>query len=117
MRFAVEEINNSSVLLPGVLLGYEMKDVCYLTNTILPVLYFLSDNRSQLEIRTNWTSYRPRVVAVIGPDSSPASVTTAYILSQFLIPQVSWQFLWEGWSRSKVEQGRPELSLLSVLLH
>lgn len=88
MRFAVEEINNSSDLLPGVSLGYEVEDVCYLTNTILPVLYFLSDNRSQVAIRTNWTEYRPRVVAVIGPDSSPASVSMAYVLSQFLIPQV-----------------------------
>ncbi|KAJ6656808.1 hypothetical protein lerEdw1_003139 [Lerista edwardsae] len=102
MRFAVEEINNSSVLLPGVSLGYEMEDVCYLTNMILPVLYFLSDNRSQIEIRTNWTGYRPRVVAVIGPDSSPASVSTAYILSQFLVPQITYSASTEALSNPRL---------------
>nr|XP_056721029.1 taste receptor type 1 member 2 [Euleptes europaea] len=90
MRFAVEEINNSSTLLPGISLGYEMVDVCYLTNTIHPVLYFLSDNRSQLEVQTNYTYYQPHVMAVIGPDSSVAAVTVAHLLSLFLIPQITF---------------------------
>ncbi|XP_077167619.1 taste receptor type 1 member 2 [Paroedura picta] len=90
MRFAVEEINNSSALLPGISLGYEMMDVCYLTNIIHPVLYFLSDHHSQLEIQTNYTHYRPRVVAVIGPDSSLAAVPVAHLLSLFLVPQITY---------------------------
>ena len=42
MRFAVEEINNRSDLLPGVLLGYEIVDVCYISNNVQPVLYFIT---------------------------------------------------------------------------
>ncbi|XP_015268046.1 PREDICTED: taste receptor type 1 member 2 [Gekko japonicus] len=102
MRFAVEEINNSSALLPGISLGYEMVDVCYLTNTIHPVLYFLSDNRSQLEIQTNYTHYHPRVLAVIGPDSSSAAVAAAHLLSLFLVPQVTYSATSQALSNPKV---------------
>ncbi|XP_007436306.1 taste receptor type 1 member 2 [Python bivittatus] len=98
MRFAVEEINNSPSLLPGVRLGYEMIDNCYLANTVHPVLYFLADNRSTIQIQRNYTSYRPRVIAVIGPDSSPAAVTVAYILSHFLVPQVTYSATTEALS-------------------
>ncbi|XP_067422765.1 taste receptor type 1 member 2 [Emydura macquarii macquarii] len=91
MRFAVEEINNSSALLPGVSLGYEMVDVCYLANSIHPVLYFLSNKHSVVQLHKNYTHYQPRVLAVIGPDSSEATVIVAHILSLFLIPQVSYR--------------------------
>ncbi|XP_059572477.1 taste receptor type 1 member 2 [Alligator mississippiensis] len=89
MRFAVEEINNSSTLLPGISLGYEMVDVCYLTNIVHPVLYFLADNHYKVHLQQNYTRYRPRVLAVVGPDSSPGAVTVANILSSFLIPQIT----------------------------
>ncbi|XP_053137179.1 taste receptor type 1 member 2 [Hemicordylus capensis] len=102
MRFAVAEINNSSCLLPGVSLGYEMVDVCYLTNTIHPVLYFLSDEHFRITIERNYTHYRPRVLAVIGPDSSPAAVSMAYILSQFLVPQITYSATTEALSNPKV---------------
>ncbi|XP_060115219.1 taste receptor type 1 member 2 [Heteronotia binoei] len=102
MRFAVEEINNSSTLLPGVSLGYEMVDICYLTNIIHPILYFLSDNQSQLEIRTNYTDYHPRVVAVIGPDSSLAAVTVAHLLSLFLVPQITYSATSQALSNPRV---------------
>ncbi|CAI5782998.1 taste receptor type 1 member 2 [Podarcis lilfordi] len=102
MRYAVEEINKASALLPGVRLGYEMVDVCYLTNTIHPILYFLSNNRSLLDIETNYTQYRPRVVAVIGPDSSQAAVTAAFLLSQFLVPQITYSATTEFLGNPKV---------------
>uniref|UniRef100_A0A8C8S7J8 Taste receptor type 1 member 2 n=1 Tax=Pelusios castaneus TaxID=367368 RepID=A0A8C8S7J8_9SAUR len=91
MRFAVEEINNSSTLLPGVSLGYEMVDVCYLTNSIHPILYFLSNKHSVVQLHNNYTCYQPRVLAIIGPDSSEAAVIVADILNLFLIPQVSYR--------------------------
>ncbi|XP_006115160.2 taste receptor type 1 member 2 [Pelodiscus sinensis] len=90
MRFAVEQINNSSTLLPGVSLGYEMVDVCYFTNSIHPILYFLSNQHAVVPLHSNYTHYLPRVLAVIGPDSSQAAVTVAHILSLFLVPQISY---------------------------
>lgn len=88
MRFAVEEINNCSSLLPGVLLGYEMVDVCYLSNNIQPGLYFLAQDDDFLPILKDYSQYMPHVVAVIGPDNSESAVTVSNILSHFLIPQV-----------------------------
>ncbi|XP_053865505.1 taste receptor type 1 member 2 [Malaclemys terrapin pileata] len=91
MRFAVEQINNSSTLLPGVSLGYEMVDVCYFTNSIHPILYFLANEHSVVQLQNNYTHYQPRVLAVIGPDSSQAAVIVAHVLSLFFIPQISYR--------------------------
>ncbi|KAM9241712.1 taste receptor type 1 member 2 [Dugong dugon] len=90
MRFAVEEINNHSSLLPGVLLGYEMVDICYISNSIQPVLYFLAHEDSFLPIQDNYSDYMPRVVAVIGPDNSESASTVAHLLSLLLLPQITY---------------------------
>lgn len=88
MHFAVEEINNHSSLLPGVRLGYEMVDVCYVSNNIQPVLYFLAQEDHLLPIQEDYSRYVPRVVAVIGPENSESTMTVAHFLSLFLLPQV-----------------------------
>ncbi|XP_036599626.1 taste receptor type 1 member 2 [Trichosurus vulpecula] len=90
MRFAVEEINNDSSLLPGLLLGYEIVDVCYVTNNIQPILYFLAKENFNLPIQQDYSSYEPRVVAVIGPDTSESVTTVSNLLSLFLLPQISY---------------------------
>nr|BDB45847.1 T1R2 [Martes melampus] len=90
MRFAVEEINNQSGLLPGVLLGYEMVDVCYISNNIQPVLYFLAREDYSLPIQEDYSYYVPRVVAVIGPDNSESTTIVARFLSLFLLPQITY---------------------------
>lgn len=97
MRFAVEEINNCSTLLPGVLLGYEMVDVCYLSNNVHPALYFLAQDDEFLPILKDYSQYMPHVVAVIGPDNSEATMTVSNLLSHFLVPQVMpGRCGWEG---------------------
>ncbi|XP_042333912.1 taste receptor type 1 member 2 [Sceloporus undulatus] len=101
MRFAVEEINNSSLLLPGISLGYEILDVCSLTNTIHPLFYFLSDNRSVIEVKNNYTDSQTRVVAVIGPDSTSTAITAAYLLSLFLVPQITYSATTEALSNPR----------------
>lgn len=88
MHFAVEEINNHSSLLPGVRLGYEMVDTCYVSNNVQPVLYFLAQEDYLLPVQEDYSRYVPRVVAVIGPENSEATITVAHILSLFLLPQV-----------------------------
>nr|XP_012295197.1 taste receptor type 1 member 2 [Aotus nancymaae] len=90
MRFAVEEINNDSSLLPDVLLGYEMVDVCYISNNVQPVLYFLAQEDSLLPIQEDYSNYVPRVVAVIGPENSESVTTVANFLSLFLLPQITY---------------------------
>nr|QQZ02690.1 taste receptor type 1 member 2 [Pteronotus parnellii] len=90
MRFAVEEINNHSGLLPGVRLGYEMVDVCYVSNNVQPVLYFLAGEDYFLPIQEDYSHYVPRVVAVIGPDNSESTMTVGHFLSLFLLPQITY---------------------------
>ncbi|XP_013362827.1 PREDICTED: taste receptor type 1 member 2 [Chinchilla lanigera] len=90
MRFAVEEINNQSGLLPGVQLGYEIVDICYQTNNIQPVLYFLARTNYFLPIIKDYSYYIPRVVAVIGPDNSESTITVANFFSHFFLPQISY---------------------------
>lgn len=99
MRFAVDEINNSSQLLPSVTLGYEIYDTCSQSATLYAMLRLLSaqgggeGSRWHVPVASNYTGYLSQAVAVIGPDSSELAITTATLLGIFLIPQVipRWQ--------------------------
>ncbi|XP_063001222.1 taste receptor type 1 member 3 [Elgaria multicarinata webbii] len=92
MKFAVEEINNSSTLLPGIKLGYDIYDNCMEPVVALqPSLLFLSRvGTSNIGVLCNYTDYQTRVTAVIGPHSSELCTVTAKLFSFFLIPQVSY---------------------------
>uniref|UniRef100_UPI00398EC833 taste receptor type 1 member 1-like n=1 Tax=Pristiophorus japonicus TaxID=55135 RepID=UPI00398EC833 len=91
MRFAVEEINNLSSLLPNVTLGYEIFDDCEPFIDIQGAFTFVSRppekavEKAQCEHR-----YQPVVTAVIGPITSDAAIITANILSLFDVPQISF---------------------------
>ncbi|XP_042348549.1 taste receptor type 1 member 1 [Plectropomus leopardus] len=97
MRFAVEEINNSSrpqPLLPGVKLGYQLYDICSVPASVLATLDLLkqqhwSPSTSDTEGDTNCNSQK--AVAVIGPDSSSKSFTPAALLGAYLVPQISYE--------------------------
>jgi len=93
MRFVVEEINNSTGLLPGVKLGYQMYDMCSVSASILATVDLLkqqhqSPSRAETEGDTNYN--RQKAVAVIGPDSSSKTFTPAALLGAYLVPQVSY---------------------------
>ncbi|XP_054857845.1 taste receptor type 1 member 3 [Eublepharis macularius] len=92
MKFAVEEINNSTTLLPGIKLGYDIYDNCMEPIVALqPSLFFLTKTgTSSVGVLCNYTNYQTRVLAVIGPQSSELCTVTAKLFSFFLIPQVSY---------------------------
>ncbi|KAM4609904.1 taste receptor type 1 member 1-like [Polymixia lowei] len=90
MRFAVEEINNSTGrqrLLPGVKLGYQIYDVCTVQAGILATLELLE----QLGNTDPNSNLGQRAMAVIGPDSSSKSFTPAALLGAYLVPLISYE--------------------------
>lgn len=91
MRFGVEEINNSTALLPNVALGYELYDVCSESANVYATLNVLSLlGTRHVEIQADPSHYSPAALAVIGPDTTNHAATTAALLSPFLVPLVSW---------------------------
>ncbi|NWV37070.1 TS1R3 protein, partial [Grantiella picta] len=92
MRFAIDQINNSTSLLPGITLGYDMYDTCFEALVALqPSLLFLTRNGTTgIGVLCNYTEYQPRVTAIIGPHKSDLCLVTAKLFSSFLIPQVSY---------------------------
>ncbi|NXX85946.1 TS1R3 protein, partial [Urocolius indicus] len=92
MKFAIDQINNSTSLLPGVQLGYDMHDTCFEPLAALqPSLLFLAQNGTTgIGVLSNYTDYQPRVTAVIGPHNSDLCLVTAKLFSFLLIPQVSY---------------------------
>ncbi|XP_008501847.1 taste receptor type 1 member 3 [Calypte anna] len=92
MKFAINEINNSSSLLPGVKLGYDMHDTCFEQVVTLQssLLFLTQKGTTGIEVSCNYTNYQPRVTAVIGPYKSDLCLLTAKLFSFFLLPQISY---------------------------
>uniref|UniRef100_A0A8C5W7Z0 Taste receptor type 1 member 2 n=1 Tax=Leptobrachium leishanense TaxID=445787 RepID=A0A8C5W7Z0_9ANUR len=88
MKFALEEINNSSTLLPNVTLGYEIFDTCYIYNSIQPALNLMSRD-NVFDTEANYSNYIPKVISVVGPDTTDAAETTADLFNLLLIPQIN----------------------------
>lgn len=90
LRFAVEEINNSSTLLPNVTLGYDIYDTCSESANFHATLCALArKGRQDVQVLPSFQRYEPQAMAVIGPDSTRLALTTAAVLSLFLVPEVS----------------------------
>ncbi|XP_016329122.1 taste receptor type 1 member 1-like [Sinocyclocheilus anshuiensis] len=89
MRFAVEEINNSTTLLPNVSLGYEIFDYCSNTKNFNSVLRFISKNGS-IKPKEKLNNYQPKVIALTGPYGSTRTMTIAPLFTMDLIPMVNY---------------------------
>nr|XP_060615168.1 taste receptor type 1 member 1-like [Anolis sagrei ordinatus] len=91
MRFAIDEINNSTSLLPGITLGYEIHDTCNdeVVATKLAISFLSEDPSSSLAMQCSYTDYKPRVMAVVGPNVSGLSMLVAQVLNFLSIPQIS----------------------------
>lgn len=88
MRFAVEEINNSTDLLPNVTLGYDIFDHCSDTQNFPGIFKLISvDNVIQLHRKP--IKRQHKVMAVVGPYTSTEARTLAPLLTMNLIPIVS----------------------------
>ncbi|XP_043102157.1 LOW QUALITY PROTEIN: taste receptor type 1 member 1-like [Puntigrus tetrazona] len=89
MRFAVEEINNSTTLLPNVSLGYEIFDHCSNIKNLNSVLNLISKNGS-IKPKEKLNNYQPKVIALTGPYGSTRTIATAPLITMDLIPMVNY---------------------------
>ncbi|XP_066540852.1 extracellular calcium-sensing receptor-like isoform X1 [Hoplias malabaricus] len=91
MEFTLQEINNSTDLLPGITLGYQIYDSCAAVPMAIQIALQLA---SGMEPFVNNTHVCPKPAAAAVPvlagesDSTP-SISMARILGLFGIPQVS----------------------------
>jgi len=87
MRFAIEEVNNSTTLLPNVSLGYEIFDQCTDTKDFPSVFNFISKNGSiKPKEKLN---YQPKVIALTGPYGSTSTIAIAPLITMDVIPLVN----------------------------
>ncbi|XP_075696910.1 taste receptor type 1 member 3-like [Rhinoderma darwinii] len=93
MKFTVDEINNSSQILPNVSLGYEIYDTCNDVKVIQQAtLRFLTErNDSVIQVLCNYTDYETEVVAVVGPSTSDMVLVTGKMFGFFHLPQISYR--------------------------
>ncbi|KAM4738112.1 taste receptor type 1 member 1-like [Anableps anableps] len=89
MRFTVEEINNSTSLLPNVALGYEMFDHCSDTLSFPGILKIISVN-GQIQPWAEPNTKLSKVIAVVGPFTSTQALTVAPFFMVDLIPMVNY---------------------------
>ncbi|KAM9751961.1 G-protein coupled receptor family C group 6 member A-like [Menidia menidia] len=88
MRFAVEEINNSTSLLPNVSLGYDTFDHCSDTHN-LPGIFHLMSVNGTIQPREESLGVS-KVIAVVGIYTSTATLAVAPLFMPGLIPMVSY---------------------------
>lgn len=82
MLFALQKINNSTILLPNVTLGAEIYDTCR-SQTI-------GADRAKDIIKYTLLNNEKPLVGVIGPFTSDVSIAVATLLRVFQIPQISY---------------------------
>ncbi|XP_067364216.1 extracellular calcium-sensing receptor-like [Channa argus] len=89
MIFAIEEINNSSKLLPGIRLGYHIHDSCASVPMAVKVAFQLTNGLDPVFYTGNNCSQSGMVMAVVGDSASTSSISISRIIGSFNIPQVS----------------------------
>lgn len=89
MIFAIDEINNSSDLLPGVKLGYRIYDSCSSVPMAMHSAFQLSNGLDQVFNTNDSCSQSGMVMAVVGESGSTPSITMSRVIGSLNIPQVN----------------------------
>ncbi|XP_039645074.1 extracellular calcium-sensing receptor-like [Perca fluviatilis] len=90
MLFAIEEINNSTEILPGISLGYKIYDVCGSITRSVRVALALTNGNEILSAPFEAPCTRPaHVQAIMGESSSSPCMAVATVIGPFLIPMIS----------------------------
>ncbi|XP_067363671.1 extracellular calcium-sensing receptor-like [Channa argus] len=90
MIFAIEEINNSTELLPGISLGYKMYDTCGSIARSVKVALTLANGNEIISAPMEAPCIRPaHVQAIMGETSSSPCMAIATVIGPFNIPMIS----------------------------
>ncbi|KAJ3590132.1 hypothetical protein NHX12_008086 [Muraenolepis orangiensis] len=89
MVFAIEEINNSSDLLPGITLGYQILDSCASVPVAVELAFQFANGLQQLYDSKKGCVRSGRVTAIVGESGSTPTISMSRIIGPFDIPQVS----------------------------
>ncbi|KAM9733385.1 extracellular calcium-sensing receptor-like [Menidia menidia] len=89
MIFAIEEINNSTKLLPGIRLGYQIHDSCASVPVAVQVAFQLSNGLEPAFHPSESCSRSGMVMGVVGESGSTPSISISRVIGPFNIPQVS----------------------------
>ncbi|KTG37809.1 hypothetical protein cypCar_00037429 [Cyprinus carpio] len=86
--FAIEEINNSTQLLPGIYLGYKIYDSCRsIAQTIISGIALMNGYEATLSDMS--CSRPPAVHAIVGESTSSPTVGLASVVGPFSLPVIS----------------------------
>ncbi|XP_026169350.1 extracellular calcium-sensing receptor-like [Mastacembelus armatus] len=90
MIFAIEEINNSTDLLPGISLGYKMYDTCGSVARSVRAALALANGNEAVSAPSEEQCTKPaQVQAIIGETSSSPCMAIATVIGPFYIPVIS----------------------------
>ncbi|XP_070399932.1 extracellular calcium-sensing receptor-like [Nothobranchius furzeri] len=89
MIFAIEEINNSTELLPGIKLGYQIYDTCASVTVAADVAFQLLNGQDSVLYKDSHCSQSGAVMAVVGDSGSTPTISMSRIIGPFNIPLVS----------------------------
>ncbi|XP_075892390.1 extracellular calcium-sensing receptor-like [Nelusetta ayraudi] len=89
MVFAIEEINNSMELLPGVTLGYQIHDSCAAVPLAVQMTFQLLNGRDPVFHTSDNCSQSGAVVAIIGETNSTPTISMSRVAGSYNVPLVS----------------------------
>ncbi|XP_039865552.1 extracellular calcium-sensing receptor-like isoform X1 [Simochromis diagramma] len=111
MLFAIEEINNSTDLLPGISVGYKIYDTCGSVARSVGVTLALANGNEIVSVPPKAPCTRPaHVQAIIGETSSSPSIAVATVIGPFVLPVVPVSVCSEKCppgTRKVLQKGRP----------
>ncbi|XP_019943679.2 extracellular calcium-sensing receptor-like [Paralichthys olivaceus] len=88
--FAIEEINNTTDLLPGISLGYKMYDSCGSVARSVRVALALANGNDVISASSETPCTKPaQVQAIMGETSSSPCMAIATVIGPFHIPLIS----------------------------
>ncbi|XP_015807435.2 extracellular calcium-sensing receptor-like [Nothobranchius furzeri] len=90
MIFAIEEINNSTELLPDIKLGYQIYDSCASVLVAADVAFQLLNGKEHVFESGNNCSHSGMVMAVVGDSTSTNSISLSHVIRPFNVPLVSY---------------------------